>query len=85
MADSATLTVTLAPEIAGRLAEIAAREHSTPGAVAAEAVADFVVREAAALAAIARGRADVEAGRIFPQAEVTRDVQAIIDGLRARA
>ena len=84
MSDSAILTVTLTPEMAGKLAEIAARERSTPDAVAAGAIADLVAREAATLAAIARGRADAEAGRVFPQAQVMRDVEAIIDAARAK-
>ena len=41
MSDSATTTVTLTPQMAGQFAEIAARERSTPDAVAAGAVADL--------------------------------------------
>ena len=33
---------------------------------------------------IERGRADLRAGRVFTQAEVMREVQAIIDAARAR-
>ncbi len=84
MSDSATLTVTLSSEMADKLAEIAEREHSTPDALATLAVANLLDQEAAIAAAIERGRADLRAGRVFTQAEVMRDVQAIIDAARAR-
>lgn len=83
MSNSATLTVTLTPEVAGKLAEIAAHQHRTPDAVVAGAVADMIDREDEIVAAIERGRADHVAGRVFSQAEVMRDVQAIIDAARA--
>ncbi len=84
MSDSATLTVTLSSEMADKLAEIAEHEHSTPDALATLAVANLLDQEAAIAAAIERGRADLRAGRVFTQAEVMRDVQAIIDAARAR-
>ena len=83
MSDDATLTVTLPADTIEKSAVMAERESSTPDALAALAVADFVQREAATVATIERGRADARAGRISSQADVMRDVRAIIDAARA--
>ena len=84
MSDIATLAVTLSPEAAERLATIAEREHSTPDALAALAVADFLEREAAVVAAIERGQAEIRAGLGIPHEQVMRDIRELIEATPAR-
>ncbi len=67
MSDDATLAVSLSADAVERLTAIAERENSTPAAVAALAVEDLVAREAATVAAIERGRAEIRAGLGIPR------------------
>lgn len=85
MSNSATLTVTLTPEVAGKLAEIAAHQHRTPDAVVAGAVADLIDREAEIVAAIERGRAEIRAGGGIPHEQVVREMRAFLDAAQAKA
>ena len=73
------------PEMAGKLAEIAAREHSTPDAVAAGAVADLIGRENAIVEAIQKGRSEIEAGLGIPHDQVVNNVRAYLDEVRSKA
>ncbi len=85
MSDSATLTVTLTPEMAAKLAEIAAHQQSTPDTLAAGAVADLIDREAEIVAAIERGRAEIRAGGGIPHEQVVREIREFLDAARAKA
>ncbi len=83
MITGATLAVTLSIETAEKLTAIAERDNSTPDALAALAVADFLEREAAIVAAIERGRAEIRAGLGIPHDEVMREVWELIETARA--
>ncbi len=84
MADSATLTVRLPSQTKDQLALLAGRTRRTSSFLAAEAIADYVVRELAIVEAIEQGRADIRAGRFTPHAEVAREAQAVIEAARAK-
>lgn len=83
MSDGATLTVTIPSEIAGKLADFAKRDNSTADRVVAKALEDYLNREGAIVTAIAQGRADLRAGRVFTQQDVVREVQRTIDAARS--
>ncbi len=84
MADSATLTVRLPAETKDRLAELASLTRRTSSFLAAEAIAGYVARELAIVAAIERGREDARAGRVIPHDEVMREARAVIEDARAK-
>ena len=85
MSDGATLKLTLTREMAGKLAEIAAREDVTLDVLAAHAVADLIDREATTVAAIERGQAEIRAGLGIPHEQVVREMRAFLDAARAKA
>ena len=85
MADTGTLTVRLSNHTKARLAQLANHTRRTRSFLAAEAIADYVARELAIVEAIERGRADVQAGRVVPHDEVTREARAVIEAARAKA
>ena len=82
MPDSTTLTVRLSNRTKERLAELAGRTRRTRSFLAAEAIADYVTRELAAVEGIERGQADVRAGRVTPHDDVAREAYAIIEAAR---
>lgn len=82
MGDSTTMTVRLDGRTKEQLTELAGRTRRTRSFLAAEAIALYVGRELALVEAIERGRADLRAGRTTPQAEVTRQAQALVAAAR---
>ena len=82
--ESTTLTVRLSARTKDQLAELAERTRRTRSFLAAEAIADYVERELSIIEKIERGRADVQAGRVTPHEEVTREARAIIEAARAK-
>jgi predicted transcriptional regulator len=75
---TATLTIELKPEVEQKLSELSERTRQPAAALAAEAVAAFVERESHILDAIARGLADMKAGRLVPHNEAMDELDAAI-------
>jgi predicted transcriptional regulator len=84
MTDSATLTVRLPTETKEQLAELASLTRRTSSFLAAEAIAGYVARELAIVAAIERGREDARAGRFVPHDAVMREVRTAIEDARVK-
>jgi predicted transcriptional regulator len=76
---TATLTIELKPEVGQKLSELSARTRQSAAALAAEAVASYVERESHILDAIARGLADMKAGRLVPHDEAMDELDAAIE------
>jgi len=85
VADSTTLTVRLPLQTKDKLSLLAGRTRRTSSFLAAEAITDYVVRELAIVEAIEQGRADTREGRLTPDAEVRRDVRAMIKAARRKS
>jgi predicted transcriptional regulator len=81
---TATLTIELKPDLRRKLAELAERTHRPAGALAAEAVASYVEQQSRILDGIARGLADMKAGRLVPHGEAMDELDAVI-GLAAES
>ena len=75
---TATLTIELKPEVGRALRTIGAHPPAA-AALAAEAVASYVERESCILDAIARGLADMKAGRLVPHDEAMDELDAAIE------
>ncbi len=84
MTDSATLTVRLPAQTKEQLAELASLTRRTRSFLAAEAIAGYVARELAIVAAIERGRGDARAGRVLAHEEVMREARAAIEEARTK-
>jgi predicted transcriptional regulator len=84
MADSVTMTVRLPAQTKEQLAELASRTRRTSSFLAAEAIAGYVARELAIVAAIERGREDARAGRVVPHDTVMREARAVIAKARTK-
>jgi predicted transcriptional regulator len=84
MTDSATLTVRLPAQTKEQLAELATLTRRTSSFLAAEAIAGYVARELAIVAAIERGREDVRADRVLPHDAVMREARAVIEDARTK-
>ncbi|MGO9171103.1 MAG: CopG family ribbon-helix-helix protein [Rhodomicrobium sp.] len=76
---TATLTIELKPEVGQKLSELSERTRQPAAALAAEAVASYVERESRILDAIARGLADMKAGRLVPHDEAMDELDAAIE------
>ena len=85
MPDSDTLTIRLSNDVKGKLATSADRTHRTRSFLVAEAISVYVERELAIVEGIKRGRANVRAGRVASNDEVTREARVIIEVARAKA
>ena len=75
---TATLTIELHPEAARKLASLAERSGHPAEELAAEAVAFYIERETSAIEGIARGLADMKAGRLVPHDEAMDELDAAI-------
>ncbi len=75
---TATLTIKLKPEVGQELAELSARTCQPAAALAAEAVATYVEHESRILDGIARGLADMKAGRLVPHDEAMDELDVAI-------
>jgi predicted transcriptional regulator len=84
MADSATLTIQLPAETIEQLDVLAEKTSRPSNLLAAKAIADFVARESAIVAAIQLGLDDIAAGRVVPHDEVMRAGLAVIEAARAK-
>jgi predicted transcriptional regulator len=84
MADSAALTVRLPTRTKEQLAELAALTRRTSSFLAAEAIAGYVAREMAIVAAIERRREDARAGRVMSHDAVMREARAVIEEARMK-
>lgn len=76
---TATLTIELKPEVEQKLSELSERTCQPAAALAAEAIASYVERESHILDAIARGLADMKAGRLVPHDEAMDELDAAIE------
>jgi predicted transcriptional regulator len=74
-----TMTVRLSSETKAKLTELAEHTRRTKSFLAGEAITDYVECELAIVAAIKRGLADMEAGRVTPHKEVMRQIRDTID------
>jgi predicted transcriptional regulator len=72
---TATLTIELKPEVGQKLSE---RTRQPAAALAAEAVASYSERESHILDGVARGLADMKAGRLVPHDEAMDELDAAI-------
>lgn len=68
-AQSETVTIRMPSEAKARLEELARHTRRSKSVLAGEAIADYVERELAIIEGIARGLADMEAGRVTPHAD----------------
>ncbi len=76
---TATLTIELQPEVSQKLAELSARTRQPAAELAAEAVASYVEHESRILDGIARGLADMKAGRLVPHADAMDELDVAIE------
>jgi predicted transcriptional regulator len=76
---SVTVTARLAEDIADKLDVLAGQLKRSKSFLVAQAIEDYVAREADFLAKIEEGLADLKAGRARDHAEVMRDMRAFID------
>ncbi len=76
---TATLTIELKPEVGQKLSELSERTQQPAAALAAEAIASYVERESHVLDGIARGLADMKAGRLVPHDEAMDELDAAIE------
>lgn len=81
---SETLTVRLTRETEAKLAELARQTRRPRSVLAGQAIEAYVDRELAVVAAIHRGLADMEAGRIMPHEEVMAEIDEIIAGVASK-
>ncbi|HYZ31686.1 MAG TPA: ribbon-helix-helix protein, CopG family [Crenalkalicoccus sp.] len=79
-----TLSVNLSDDLAERLQRMAREARSTPEDLILAALRERLAEEDALAAAIARGEADIAAGRVVPHEEVMRELREWAAGLRAR-
>ncbi len=75
---TATLTIELQPEVSQKLAELSARTRQPAAELAAEAVASYVEHESRIREGVARGLADMKAGRLVPHDEAMDELDAIL-------
>lgn len=78
MGASTTMTIRVMPDLKERLGRLAHNTRRTRSYLAAEAVESYVNRELQIIEGIQRGLADMEAGRVTPQAEVMAGADQII-------
>jgi predicted transcriptional regulator len=78
MPASETLTIRLTPEVKDQLSRLADATHRTKSFLAAEAIADYVARESQIISGIARGLADMKAGRLVPHDAAMARLEATI-------
>jgi predicted transcriptional regulator len=78
MANSATLTVRLSPEVKRRLGRLADHTNRTKSYLAGEAITDFVERELAIVEGIKRGLDDMRAGRVTSHKDAIRKLHATV-------
>ena len=83
MPDGGT-TVRIPDETGAALDALSVKTRRTRDALAAEAIADYVAREARIVAMIEEGIADLDAGRVVPHEEVMREAREVIAAARAR-
>lgn len=86
MTNSATMTIQVRADLTEKLERIASETQRSKSVLVDEAIAAYVDHELAAIDAIKRGIADVDAGRIISHAEVVADMHALVAGaLRRKA
>jgi predicted transcriptional regulator len=76
MPGTTTLTIRLTPEVKERLGRLADSTQRSKSFLAAEAIADYVAREAEIIEGIERGLADMKAGRLVPHDEAMARLEA---------
>ena len=72
------MTIRLTSEAKDRLAHLAAATHRSKSFLAAEAIERYLAREAEIIEGIELGLADMKAGRLVPQDEAMRRLEATI-------
>jgi predicted transcriptional regulator len=78
MAQGITLDVRIPAELDERLARLAAARSKSKARLVREALAEFVVREESFAAAVAEGRAGVDAGDLIDHEQVMREVEELL-------
>ncbi len=81
MSASTTMSIRLSRETKAQLGQLAVATRRSKSFLAAEAVAAYVAREQAIIAGIARGHADMAAGRTLPHDAAMAELDALIDGI----
>jgi predicted transcriptional regulator len=76
-----TLSIRLSSETKAQLGLLATATRRSKSFLAAEAVEAYVVRERAIIEGIARGVADMQAGRTVPHEAAMAEFDALIDGI----
>ncbi|MCD2174539.1 CopG family ribbon-helix-helix protein [Rhizobium sp. C4] len=84
MAASTTMTITVRPDVKAKLERIASDTQRTTAAVAGDAVAAYVEREAEILEGIKRGIADAEAGRVISHEQAVAEMRSAIEDAKRR-
>ena len=79
MPASETLTIRLTPAVKEQLGRLAETTRRTRSFLAAEAIAQYVAREAAIVEGIGHGLQDLRAGRLVPHDEAMARLDATID------
>lgn len=77
---STTLSIRLSSDTKAQLGLLAVATRRSKSFLAAEAVATYVAREAAIVAGIERGLADMRAGKTVPHDAAMDELDALIDG-----
>ena len=78
------MTVNLPADLQAQLEAIGRETGRDPESIAVDALTDYVEDQAAYLASVKRGIADMEAGNVVPHAEAMRQLRAIVQHARER-
>lgn len=81
MTKGTTLTIRLAPELKAKLGRLAQVTHHSRSSLATAAVASYVTRELSIVEGIARGLADVDAGRTVSHEDAMALMRRRIDAV----
>jgi predicted transcriptional regulator len=72
-------TVRLPQDVKDQLDRLSAMTKRTSSSLAAQAISSYVARETDIVGGIARGIADMKAGRLVPHADAMREITRLID------
>jgi predicted transcriptional regulator len=78
MANDVALEARISPELDAKLSRLASARGKTKSALVREALAEFVLSEEAFAAAVAEGRAAVDAGEVIDHDAVMREIDALL-------
>ncbi|HEU5077463.1 MAG TPA: hypothetical protein VFU02_24895 [Polyangiaceae bacterium] len=78
------MTVTLPADLQEQLEALGRETGRDPQAIAVDALTDYVEDQAAYVAAVRRGIADMEVGNVVSHEEVMRQLSAVVQHARGR-